>query len=247
LQPGGGVRVAIFNRSTGNIIPGLDVTIAGTEGTLEGNHRIKNITPVLLPPGNYAVVAKGYNETEHNGNSYSGGGPYTAGNTGGGAISFSNEASYGPDNPDGFGYPASSVNVGDAHLFLAGTFKFTKDVTCPPPVVTRVIPTTTTETAKQPAKENMPVLTVKTKDVKIYPNPTNGQFSVQLQGISGEKVNIQIINSNGRMVEQKTIGVTAKAGTMLVPFNLNNQPAGIYLVKVESADGIQTGKIVIGR
>jgi Secretion system C-terminal sorting domain len=247
LQPGGGVRVAIFNRSTHTIVPGLDVTIVGNADHYTGNHRMKDITPVILPPGDYVIVAKGYHAGERNGNSFNGGGPYPVGDNGGGSISFGNETSYGPDDANGFNYPATAGNFGNSPVFLAGTFSFTVTVNCPPLTTRTSVTTKTTIPAKQPVKEPKQELMVMTKEMKIYPNPTNGQFTVQLNGVNADKVNIQVMNSYGRMVEQKTVGVVFKTGSMLVPFNLANQPAGIYLVKVESADGIQTAKIVIQR
>src|SRR4029077_18204456 len=119
----GGVRVAIFNRNTQTIVPGLDVIISGNADHYTGNHRMKDLaSPVTIPPGDYVIVAKGYHAGERNGNSFQGGGPYPTGDNGGSAITYGNEASYGPDDAFGFSYPGSSVNIGDPHIFLAGTF-----------------------------------------------------------------------------------------------------------------------------
>src|SRR5207302_7626123 len=105
--------------------PGLDAIITGNADDYAGNHRMKNITPVNLMPGDYVVVAKGYNASELNGNSGIGGGPYPSGDNGGGAISYNNTSQWGDDNPSGFGFPVNSADLGTPHRFFAGTFNYT--------------------------------------------------------------------------------------------------------------------------
>jgi hypothetical protein len=48
---------------------------------------MKNVSPVTLMPGDYMIVAKGYNANELNGNSFDGV-PYASGDLGNGAISY---------------------------------------------------------------------------------------------------------------------------------------------------------------
>lgn len=89
------IEVAIFDRSTGNIVPGLYTTITGSGDLLLQSHRIVNMAPVLLPVGEYSVVAKGYSSIELNGNSgYTSGFPASVTNSGSGAIQFTGTARY---------------------------------------------------------------------------------------------------------------------------------------------------------
>src|SRR5207302_10759192 len=97
--------------------PGLDAIITGNADDYAGNHRMKNITPVSLPPGDYVVVAKGYNGAELNGNSGISGGPYPTGDNDGGSISYGNITYWGSDNPAGFGFPVNS-DMGSPHRVL---------------------------------------------------------------------------------------------------------------------------------
>lgn len=53
------------------------------------------------------------------------------------------------------------------------------------------------------------------------------------------------MNSNGKLIQQKTIDVTIKTASLAIPFNLVNMSSGIYLVKVQNADGIRTERILI--
>ncbi|NNF01614.1 MAG: HYR domain-containing protein, partial [Bacteroidia bacterium] len=68
----GSVRVGIINLATGTVVPGLDVTISGSGDPLVSGHRMVNVSPVILQPGSYTVVAQGFNSIDRNGNKSSG-------------------------------------------------------------------------------------------------------------------------------------------------------------------------------
>lgn len=82
------------------------------------------------------------------------------------------------------------------------------------------------------------------KELNIYPNPTNGEFAVQVYNLKDAKASIQILNGNGKIVEQKSVSLS-KTASVLVKFNIRNQPAGMYYVKVIGADGVQTAKVIL--
>ena len=119
-QAGGSIRVAVFNRNTQTIVPGLDVYIAGSSDPLVSFHRMRNITPVTLPVGNYSIVALGYNNSELNGNSGFAGYPATNTNSNSGAIVFTGGARAGSTI---FDFPGS-VDGGPASRYHAGTFSY---------------------------------------------------------------------------------------------------------------------------
>ncbi len=127
-QPDGnggfGIRVAIFNKATQAIVPGLSTVITGGGDVYSGYYRYKNIPAVTLPKGDYIVIAKGYNAAELEGNSQVGGGPYPQGDNAGGAITYLNSGYYGADNPSGFNYPTGSANTGTSSIYKAGTFNY---------------------------------------------------------------------------------------------------------------------------
>ncbi len=117
----GGVRVAIFDRTTQTIVPGLDVIISGAGDPLVANHRMREIATVVLDPGYYRIVAKGYHGGELNGNSQN---TVTSVDDGGGAIQFTGGGYYGPYTYYGFYYP-TIVDGGPVNRYMAGTFSFT--------------------------------------------------------------------------------------------------------------------------
>jgi len=86
----------------------------------------------------------------------------------------------------------------------------------------------------------------KKNTIKIFPNPTTGQFSVQLSRQKGPQVSVQILNESGKIVTQKTMSLNGTTAIKL-DFNLNNQPVGIFMIKVISSEGIQVGKVILLR
>jgi hypothetical protein len=78
------------------------------------------------------------------------------------------------------------------------------------------------------------------KDLIIYPNPSNGEFNVALKGVTS-KNKIEVFNMLGQCV------FLNKLNNNLTEINLSNQPAGIYLYKEvsEQEEFISGGKIII--
>jgi uncharacterized repeat protein (TIGR01451 family) len=127
----GTVSVAIFNRSTTAQV-GPTATFTGTTGTLVNGDRFIAVTPFVLPPGSYSVVAVGFNSTDLNGNSTIQGFIASTENTGGGLISFVGTGRFDA-NPT-LDFPTTVVAGLPSNVFLAGTFQFVAAV---PPVLTK--------------------------------------------------------------------------------------------------------------
>ena len=96
--------------------------MTGSSDPLEGNHRVRSISPVVLPAGVYTVVSVGHSTSDRHGNStISGTG--TQMNNGGGFITF-NSSSFGGA---GFGLPV--IPFATNNVFHAGTFKYNTNCT----------------------------------------------------------------------------------------------------------------------
>jgi len=68
--------------------------------------------------------------------------------------------------------------------------------------------------------------------ISIYPNPTSGVITINIMDIQS----IEIIDINGKVVYQ--------ANTNKRVIDINNQPQGVYFVKVTTTNGIETIKIL---
>jgi hypothetical protein len=73
--------------------------------------------------------------------------------------------------------------------------------------------------------------------IELYPNPSNGQFKLILEGIGMKQV--QIISSNGKMIYQE------QTNSNEVNFNLSNIEAGMYHLIIQSDDQNIMKKIMI--
>lgn len=76
--------------------------------------------------------------------------------------------------------------------------------------------------------------------VNLYPNPSQGSFSLETQNLRVES--IEIYNSIGQIIYQKTI-----PNTFVSNFDIQlKQPSnGMYLVKIQTQKGIITQKLII--
>jgi hypothetical protein len=77
-------------------------------------------------------------------------------------------------------------------------------------------------------------------DVRIYPNPTQGQFAVEIgkiqEGISGE---IYLVDTKGQVLDKKIIDSERR-----IHFDISREDPGIYLVNIHLGGEISTWKII---
>jgi hypothetical protein len=82
--------------------------------------------------------------------------------------------------------------------------------------------------------------TVNATTFRVYPNPSNGIFNVQLESATGTS-QITVYNVLGQQV------YFSKLTTVQTSINLSSQPKGVYIYKVlnENGESISTGRLVI--
>jgi len=77
---------------------------------------------------------------------------------------------------------------------------------------------------------------------KIYPNPNNGNFTVQFDSNSGNDIKVAVHDIRGRQIFDKSY---ANNGLFSENLSLSNVQAGIYLVTVQDGERKEVKKIVI--
>jgi Secretion system C-terminal sorting domain/SprB repeat len=82
----------------------------------------------------------------------------------------------------------------------------------------------------------------KTVRVALNPNPNNGQFTLNIQGLAGEKLSYTITDTQGRMVVRKELGNANGNRTEAV--NVSNIAGGVYYVKIQAGDAFTTVKMI---
>ncbi|MFY9308663.1 MAG: CehA/McbA family metallohydrolase [Bacteroidia bacterium] len=79
--------------------------------------------------------------------------------------------------------------------------------------------------------------------VSVFPNPTNGLVTIELDKLPEESVKIEVMNIGGQLVTSKLInGCTNKCNQSI---DLSTYPKGEYLVKIKSTGGEETKRVML--
>ena len=73
-------------------------------------------------------------------------------------------------------------------------------------------------------------------NIKIYPNPTNGIFTIKGKDLQS----IEVINISGQTIKQLSIN-----NKQLSIINLKGQPKGVYMIKIVTDKGTTVKKVVL--
>jgi hypothetical protein len=85
--------------------------------------------------------------------------------------------------------------------------------------------------------------TVAGSDVVIYPNPNNGFFNVSFDATTAENLQLVLTDVTGRVLF--TRNYTATVGNNEIPFELSGYASGVYMLRVQRGNSVQTTKIVV--
>lgn len=80
--------------------------------------------------------------------------------------------------------------------------------------------------------------------VDIYPNPSNGEFSVSVNGMLNEDLTIEVVDLNGKVVARE-VRKNAQ-GDVNVAMKLNVEP-GVYVVNISTGSRKTSERLVISR
>lgn len=79
--------------------------------------------------------------------------------------------------------------------------------------------------------------------ISVYPNPTNGEISIDFGGEPIFEANMFLYNIQGSLVGQKSLTDT-REGQTKATMNLSDLPAGMYFLKIHNGEKITTHKII---
>jgi len=77
----------------------------------------------------------------------------------------------------------------------------------------------------------------------IYPNPTNGEASINITLKQETKVKLEVVNKYGQLIAKSEIAM--QEGTQKVDLSTNSIPRGIYFVSIMGDDGIKLIKKLV--
>jgi len=82
-------------------------------------------------------------------------------------------------------------------------------------------------------------------EIAIYPNPGTGDFTLELEAMNSAPLTIDIIDFQGRVIQQVASGIS---GQKRIALTLGNEVSnGIYLVRVQQGNEISTKSLVLQR
>ncbi|HKR04522.1 MAG TPA: T9SS type A sorting domain-containing protein, partial [Bacteroidia bacterium] len=77
----------------------------------------------------------------------------------------------------------------------------------------------------------------------LYPNPSNGEFTLQYSGTTGNVVDITIVNTMGQVVYQRK--VYEFNGVMEQSFDLGSLGSGIYTLQIHNGNELNNKQFVV--
>jgi photosystem II stability/assembly factor-like uncharacterized protein len=84
----------------------------------------------------------------------------------------------------------------------------------------------------------------KTADFKIFPNPANEVARVQFENAKAQRVQLDILDINGKVIKRSYDEIT-NAGTQMLNLDVTNLPAGSYIVRLISGSGEQAQQLIV--
>jgi hypothetical protein len=80
------------------------------------------------------------------------------------------------------------------------------------------------------------------ENLSVYPNPNQGEFTIQLNSTNSDQLNIQVFDIRGRSIFNNTYNHT---GEFSQTINLNNAQSGMYLLNINDGSNTVIKKIIV--
>jgi hypothetical protein len=80
-------------------------------------------------------------------------------------------------------------------------------------------------------------------DLSVYPNPTQGNFSVKFNAVEAAKVDIVVTSLTGSKITERSL--EAVAGVNEVDFDLSGEAPGLYLMQIKIGKAVETVKVIV--
>ena len=80
--------------------------------------------------------------------------------------------------------------------------------------------------------------------ISMYPNPTNDDLNINLEGFMGETVEIQIMSTNGQLIKSRKIESNNQT-ELKTKMDLSQVAQGLYFVVIKSGDQVKVERITV--
>lgn len=82
-------------------------------------------------------------------------------------------------------------------------------------------------------------------NLDLYPNPTEGEFTLALDNFTGDRIQITVLNELGQLVYEDLLSDNNPEGLQQHELDFSHLPNGIYLVNVTSDDQTASKKLIL--
>jgi hypothetical protein len=79
-------------------------------------------------------------------------------------------------------------------------------------------------------------------NISLYPNPNNGQFVLNMEGLAGEVISYSIVDNSGRIVSSKDMGVIRASRVETI--DMMGAAAGIYQIRLSVGNEMHSMRFV---
>jgi hypothetical protein len=85
-------------------------------------------------------------------------------------------------------------------------------------------------------------LVAETEAIKTFPNPSRGQFKLQLHNFTSPKAEVSVFDAKGVLIQKRSLSLYQNT---ITEFDLRGKARGMYYIKVVSSNGTKVSKVLV--
>jgi hypothetical protein len=102
------------------------------------------------------------------------------------------------------------------------------------------------EQMKEATTDSEPVLAAQVcSEMTLYPNPATNHFTVKYKLTKKTEVKVEIFTEEGALVKRMVNQQEQYPAQYEIPVELNDLPAGVYIVKLEAGEEVMARRLII--
>ena len=110
-------------------------------------------------------------------------------------------------------------------------------------VITNITGCSSTSAIYSAIKTDVPIIQTVDFTCKVFPNPNNGMFTIELESDQSEILDLELFTNEGKSILRQT--VHHPSGKQQILFGKTNLPDGIYNLQIKFGSGIQSRRIIV--
>jgi hypothetical protein len=83
------------------------------------------------------------------------------------------------------------------------------------------------------------------KEIKVFPNPSDGRFQLTLDHNGAKKVTTKVYDITGKLIKNISDDLVTEESSVTANVNLESPKSGIYFLRIEIGSQVITKKIII--